>query len=62
MLALELVGKVLNKSVVKIFTSEMRISGRGLDLEDTVIDSEKGDIERAATEVEYENIFLSLSL
>jgi hypothetical protein len=36
----ELGGTVLNKFVIEIFTSQMSVSGSGLDLEDTVLDSE----------------------
>ena len=52
MLSLELVGEVVDSLVVKVLATQMGISGQGLDLEDALLDSQDGDIEGAATEVE----------
>ena len=36
----------------------MGVSGSGLDLEDTVLDGEEGDIERTTSQIEDEDVFL----
>ena len=40
----------------------MGVTVGGLDLEDTVLDFEEGDIEGATTEIEDENVLLTLTL
>jgi len=40
----------------------MSVSSSGLDLEDTLLDSKKRDIECSSSEIEDENVLLTLSL
>ena len=61
-LSLELADEVLDESVIEIFTTEVSITGSGLDLEDTVLNGEEGDIEGTTTEIEDENVLLALLL
>ena len=61
-LSLELADEVLDESVIEIFTTEVSITGSGLDLEDTVLNGEEGDIEGTTTEIEDENVLLTLLL
>jgi hypothetical protein len=49
--------KVINNSMVEIFTSKVRISGCREDLEDVVFDGEEAHIECPATKVIDENVF-----
>jgi hypothetical protein len=53
---------VVDESVVKVLSSEVGVSGGGLDLEDTLLDSEKRNIESSSSQVEDEDISLSLDL
>jgi hypothetical protein len=43
--------KVVDNSLIKVFTTEMGVTGSSLDLEDTVVDSQDGDIESTTTEI-----------
>jgi len=60
--ALEFVNEVVNKTVVEVLATQMSVTGRRLDLEDTLLDSEERDIESAATEIEDEDVALTLDL
>ena len=62
MLPLELVCEVVDETVVKVLTTQVSVSGSGLDLEDTLLNSKEGDIECTTTQIEDENIALTLSL
>jgi hypothetical protein len=53
---------VVDESVVKVLTTEMGVTGGGLDLEDALLNGEERDIERTTTEVEDENVLLSGTL
>jgi len=61
-LALELGLEELDNAVVKVLTSEVGVSGGGLDGEDARVDGEEGDIEGASSEVEDEDGALLLAL
>merc|ERR1712045_267409 len=58
-LAFELVDKVVHHPVVEVLTSQVSVSGSGLDLEDALLDGQDGDIEGATTKIKDENIALS---
>jgi hypothetical protein len=60
-LLLEVSHAVLDDFVVEIFTTEMSVTVGGLDLENTFVNSEEGDIESATTEIEDENVLLTLT-
>lgn len=51
LLLLELVDKVAHQGNIEIFTSKMGIAVGGLDLEDTRLDLENGDIESSTTKI-----------
>jgi NAD-specific glutamate dehydrogenase len=55
----ELLNKMIDEAVVKIFTSEMGVSCRGLHFEDALLDGEKGDIESSSAEIEDEYVPLA---
>jgi hypothetical protein len=59
---LEFVNKVVNETIVEVFTTQVSVSGCGLDLEDTLLDCQKGDIEGTTTKIEDEDIALTLDL
>jgi NAD-specific glutamate dehydrogenase len=58
-LALELIDEVIHQAVVKIFTTQMGVTSRALDFEDTFFNCEEGDIEGTATEIENEDVALA---
>ena len=51
-----------DKDIIEIFTTEMGVTIGGLDLENTILDFEEGDIESATTEIEDKNVLLTLTL
>jgi hypothetical protein len=55
-LALELLNEVVDETVVKVFSTKMRVTGSGLDLKDTLLDSQERYIESSSTQVENENV------
>jgi hypothetical protein len=57
-LALELVHEVIDHAVVEVLTAQVSVSGGRLDLEDSVLDGQDGDVEGAATEIEDEDVGL----
>jgi len=61
-LALELGLEVLEEGVVEVLTTEMGVTGSGLDGEDLSLDGKKGDIERSSSEIEDEDVALVLGL
>jgi len=61
-LLLESGNAEVDKNIVEILTTEMGVTVSGLDLEDTVLNGEEGDIEGTTTEIEDENVLLTLSL
>ena len=53
---------MVDKTVVKVLTSQVGVTSSGLDFENTVIDCEEGNTERPPTEVKDQNIALSRNL
>ena len=62
MLALELLNEVVHEAVAEVLTAQVRVAGGGLDLEDTLLDGEERHIECTTTQVEDENVALTLGL
>ena len=52
----------VDEDIVEILTTEMGVTIGGLDLENTILDFEEGDIESATTEIEDKNVLLTLTL
>ena len=61
-LALELRGEVVDKTVVEVLTTKVSVTGGGLDLEDTLLDGQERNIESTTTKIEDENVALALNL
>jgi hypothetical protein len=61
-LPLELLDKVVDETVVKVFTSQMSVTGSSLNLEDTLLNGQDGDIESSTSEIEDKNVLLTLGL
>jgi len=57
-LLLEFGHAELDESVVEIFSTEMGVTVGSLDLEDTVLNGEEGDIEGTTSEIEDEHVSL----
>jgi hypothetical protein len=57
-LLLELLNAELDEDVIEIFSSEMGVSVGSLDLEDTVLNGEEGDIEGTTSEIEDKHVSL----
>ena len=51
----------VDQDVVEVFTTEMGVTIGGLDLENTVLNGEERHIESATSEIEDENVLLTLS-
>ena len=62
MLAFELLNEVVDETVVEVLTTQVSVSGSGLDLEDTLLNGQEGDIESSSTKIEDENVALTLDL
>ena len=58
-LALELLHEEVDEAVVKVLPAQVRVSGGGLDLEDPLLDRQERHVERAAPQVEDEDVGLS---
>ena len=61
-LALEFTTEEADKAVIKVLAAQVSIAGGRLDLEDTLLDGQEGNIESTATQVENEDIALTLDL
>jgi len=53
---------MIQEGIVEIFTTQVGVTGSGLDGENTAVDVEKRHIEGTSTEIEDEDILLSLGL
>ena len=62
MFTLEFVCEVVHKTVVEVLTTQVSVSGSGLDLENTLLNGQEGDIEGTTTQVEDEDVALTLGL
>jgi len=51
----------LNQFVIEIFSSEMGVSGSGLNLENSVFNGKKGNIESTTSQIENKNVLFTLS-
>ena len=60
MLALEFVDEVIDQTVIEIFTTQVRITGRGFDLKDTLFNGQEGHIKSSSTQIEDQHIALAL--
>ncbi|KAG5459606.1 MAG: NAD-specific glutamate dehydrogenase-domain-containing protein, partial [Olpidium bornovanus] len=49
---------VVDEPVVKILSAQVRVSSGGLHLEDALLDREQRNVERAAAQVENQDVFL----
>ncbi|KXN85447.1 NAD-specific glutamate dehydrogenase [Leucoagaricus sp. SymC.cos] len=61
-LALEFLDKVVHEPVVKIFTAKMGVTSSGLNLENTLFNGQKRDIESSSTKIKDEDIALASDL
>ena len=62
MLAFELINEVVNEAVVEVLTTQVSVTGSGLDLEDTLLNGQEGNIEGTTTKIEDEDVALALNL
>jgi hypothetical protein len=53
---------VVNKTVVEVLTTQVSVTSGCLDLEDAFLNGQEGDIESATTEIEDEDVALTLDL
>lgn len=60
--AFELRDKVVDKTVVKVLTTQVSVTGGRLDLKDTLLNSEERDIEGSSSKIEDEDVALTLNL
>ena len=61
-LALELVDEVVDETVVKVFTTKVSVTSGGLDFEDSLLNGQERNIEGTTTQVEDEDVALTLGL
>jgi len=59
-LILELLATIVHQFVIKIFTTQMGITSRSLNLEDTLINGEEGHIESTTTQIKDDDILFLL--
>ena len=55
---LEVGQEIVNHAVVKILSTQVSVSGGGLDLKDSLLNSKKRNIKGSTTKIENENILL----
>ena len=53
---LEFLDKVVDETIIKIFSAKMGITSGGLDFENTLLNSEERDVESSSTEIEDEDV------
>mmetsp|Transcript_34381 Transcript_34381/g.60428 ORF Transcript_34381/g.60428 Transcript_34381/m.60428 type:complete len:261 (-) Transcript_34381:53-835(-) len=58
MTALEVLQEVIYHAVVEVLSSQVGVTSRGLNLENSLFDREKGDIKSSATEIKDEDVLL----
>merc|ERR1719357_300046 len=58
-LPLELVDEVVDHPVVEVLSTQVSVTGSGLDLEDALLDGQDGDIKGAAAKIEDQDVALS---
>jgi hypothetical protein len=58
-LALELLREVVDKSVVKVLTTQVGVTGGDLDLEDTRLNGQEGCIKGSSSEIEDKDVIHS---
>jgi len=61
-LPFEFLYEVVHEAVVEVLTTQVSVTGGGLNLKDTLLNGEQGHIERATTQVEDEHVALTLHL
>jgi len=60
---LELLGQMRHQPVVEVFAAQVRVARRRLHFEyRTLVDLQNGHVERAAAQVEYQHVLLSLQV
>lgn len=62
MLTFDKLHEMVEDSLVKIFSSQMGVSASGDHFEHSVVNSQNRDIESSSSQIEYQNILLSLFL
>merc|ERR1711963_1050832 len=62
MLPLELVDEMVDHPVVEVLTSQVSVSGGGLDLEDALLNGQDGDVEGATAKIEDQDVALGGAL
>ena len=56
MFTLKFIDEVVDKTVVKVLTTKMGVTGSGFDLEDTLFDGQEGHIKGTTSKIEDENV------
>ena len=62
MFTFEFSYKVIDQAVVEVLTTQVSVASGGLNLEDTLLNGEEGNIEGTTTKIEDEDVALTLSL
>lgn len=62
MLSLEFINKVVNKTVIEVLTTQVSVASGSLDLEDTLLNGQEGNIESTTTKIEDQDVTLALGL
>ena len=58
----EFINEVVDETVIEVLTTQVSVTGCGLDLEDTLLDGEERNIEGTTTKIEDEDVALTLNL
>jgi hypothetical protein len=61
-LAFELLYEVVDETVIEILTTQVGVTSSRLDFEDTLLNSQKRDIEGSSTKIEDQNVALAFNL